>query len=196
MLRRMIGRLGYANVMATAAVFLALGGGAYALSLPKNSVGTKQIKKHAVTKPKLGKSAVRSFAPASSLRRISYFPTGCPVSTVARCDKVINLGGGTKLEALCRDVAGGRLVVTLEGTWNSFTTSMVFDGNSGTGDQPTVYGTTKAANEEAPLILASGNAGGTMVIKTKNGGDEITIPFHGFSGPGANCAFEGVASRA
>src|SRR5207237_2575180 len=39
--------------------FLALGGGAYAVaSLPKNSVGTKQLKKSAVTNPKLAKNAV------------------------------------------------------------------------------------------------------------------------------------------
>lgn len=41
-------RLSYANVMATAAVFFALGGTSYAaFSLPANSVGTKQIKARA-----------------------------------------------------------------------------------------------------------------------------------------------------
>src|SRR3954462_12058914 len=45
--------LTYANVIATVALFLALGGGAYAaLKLPKNSVGSKQIKKNAVTSKK------------------------------------------------------------------------------------------------------------------------------------------------
>ena len=37
-------RLTYANVMATVAVFIALGGGAYAISLQKNSVKSKHIK--------------------------------------------------------------------------------------------------------------------------------------------------------
>ena len=37
-------RLTYANVMATVAVFIALGGGAYAVSLQKNSVKSKHIK--------------------------------------------------------------------------------------------------------------------------------------------------------
>ena len=47
-------RLSYANVMATIAVFIALGGGAYAaFTLPPNSVGTKQLKDSAVTKKKL-----------------------------------------------------------------------------------------------------------------------------------------------
>jgi hypothetical protein len=38
----------YANVMATAAVFIALGGGAYAATrLPANSVGSRQLKENA-----------------------------------------------------------------------------------------------------------------------------------------------------
>ncbi len=45
MLRSIASRLTYANVMATAALFIALGGGAYAaFKVPKNSVGTKQLK--------------------------------------------------------------------------------------------------------------------------------------------------------
>ncbi len=43
-------RLSYANVLATLALFLALGGTSYAVTaLPSNSVGTKQLKKNAVT---------------------------------------------------------------------------------------------------------------------------------------------------
>jgi len=42
-LRKIIGRLSYANLMATLALFVALGGGAYAVSLEKNSVGSRQI---------------------------------------------------------------------------------------------------------------------------------------------------------
>src|SRR6476619_5860210 len=50
MLQKIQPRLTYANVMATIAVFVALGGGAYAAThLPPKSVGTKQLKKNAVT---------------------------------------------------------------------------------------------------------------------------------------------------
>jgi hypothetical protein len=53
------GRLTYANVMATVAVFIALGGVSYAaVKLPKNSVGSKQLKKNAVTSAKLKDGAV------------------------------------------------------------------------------------------------------------------------------------------
>ncbi|HSS37862.1 MAG TPA: hypothetical protein VLT58_03740 [Polyangia bacterium] len=48
--------LTYANVAATLALFLALGGAAYAATqLPKNSVGTKQLKAGAVTAAKINK---------------------------------------------------------------------------------------------------------------------------------------------
>jgi hypothetical protein len=62
MLRRIVrGRLSYANVMSTVAVFIALGGVSYAaVTLPRNSVGTTQLKKNAVTNVKLGANSVTS----------------------------------------------------------------------------------------------------------------------------------------
>ena len=43
-------RLTYSNVMATVAVFVALGGTSYAaITLPRNSVGSNQLKRNAVT---------------------------------------------------------------------------------------------------------------------------------------------------
>lgn len=54
MLSRFSSRLSYANVIATLALFLALGGSSYAaLNLPKASVGPKQLKKNSVTSPKV-----------------------------------------------------------------------------------------------------------------------------------------------
>jgi hypothetical protein len=47
-------RVTYANVIATLALFMALGGGAYAaFKVPNNSVGTKQLKKNAVNSAKV-----------------------------------------------------------------------------------------------------------------------------------------------
>ena len=58
-LTKLKSRLTYANVIATIALFLALGGGAFAaFKLPKKSVGTKNLKAKAVTEPKLGDKAV------------------------------------------------------------------------------------------------------------------------------------------
>jgi len=53
-------KLNYANVIATIALFVALGGAAVAAGLPKNSVGTKQLKKGAVTAAKLKRGAITS----------------------------------------------------------------------------------------------------------------------------------------
>src|SRR3954453_11628288 len=54
------GRFTYANVTATLALFIAIGGAsAFAASqLAKNSVGAKQLKKNAVTKAKVKNSAI------------------------------------------------------------------------------------------------------------------------------------------
>jgi hypothetical protein len=48
----------YANVVASLALFIALGGAAVAAGLPKNSVGPKQIKRGAVTAKAIRKQAV------------------------------------------------------------------------------------------------------------------------------------------
>ncbi len=60
MLTRMRARLTYANLMATLAVFIALGGGVYAASLSKNSVKAKQIAKDAVRASEIKADAVGS----------------------------------------------------------------------------------------------------------------------------------------
>lgn len=51
-------KLNYANVIATIALFVALGGAAVAAGLPKNSVGTNQLKRGAVSAAKLKRGAV------------------------------------------------------------------------------------------------------------------------------------------
>jgi hypothetical protein len=59
-LRRFVPRPTYANVIATIALFVALGGAAVAAGLPKNSVGPNQLKRGAVTPAKIRKAAVTS----------------------------------------------------------------------------------------------------------------------------------------
>jgi hypothetical protein len=51
-------KLNYANVIATIALFVALGGAAVAAGLPKNSVGARQLKRGAVTTKALHNKAV------------------------------------------------------------------------------------------------------------------------------------------
>src|SRR4051812_43848497 len=52
-------RISYANVVATLALFLAIGGVGYAATkLPKNSVGSKQLKKNSVRTAKIKNEAI------------------------------------------------------------------------------------------------------------------------------------------
>lgn len=54
-------RLTYANVMSSIAVFIVLGGAAFAATqLPKNSVGTKQLKKNAVNSAKVKNGSLKA----------------------------------------------------------------------------------------------------------------------------------------
>jgi hypothetical protein len=62
MLKHVRSHLTYANVMATLCLFLLLGGGAWAaFKLPKNSVGTKQLKAKAVTPAKVSPKTIARF---------------------------------------------------------------------------------------------------------------------------------------
>src|SRR4051794_39500301 len=73
MLHRLLNRLTYANVVATLALFIALGGTSYAaLKLPKNSVGSTQIKTGAVHTGEIANRTIRlgdiNLSARSSLR--------------------------------------------------------------------------------------------------------------------------------
>src|SRR3954468_11280398 len=66
MVTKIQSRLTYANVMSTLAVFIVLGGGAYAATkLPKNSVGTAQLKNKSVTKAKLARGVAVKGTPGA-----------------------------------------------------------------------------------------------------------------------------------
>jgi hypothetical protein len=60
MIPRVRNKLTYSNVIASLALFVALGGVAVAAGLPRHSVGPKQLKRGAVTAAKIRKGAVNS----------------------------------------------------------------------------------------------------------------------------------------
>ena len=60
MVRAIHDRLTYANVMSTVAVFVALGGTSYALTLPRNSVGREQLRTNSVGGGEIRRRAVGS----------------------------------------------------------------------------------------------------------------------------------------
>ena len=106
MLKRLRFRLTYANVMATIAMFIALGGVGYAaMKLPKNSVGTKQLKNGAVTERKINKATLAALqsSPGTPGKDGQQGPAG-PAGTSVRWalvnwsgDIVASSGGVTKV---------------------------------------------------------------------------------------------------
>lgn len=65
-MQRLRSKLTYANVISTTCLFLVLGGGAYAATqLPKNSVGSKQLKNGSITLAKLSAAAKKSLKGAT-----------------------------------------------------------------------------------------------------------------------------------
>jgi len=85
-----------ALVVAVIALVLAVGGTSYAVSaLPKNSVGTKQLKSHAVTTPKLASSASARIAGLSYKKVTVSVPAGAAGAVSVNCDKgLVAIGGG------------------------------------------------------------------------------------------------------
>ncbi len=59
-MRRLQSKLTFANIVSLLALFIALGGTSYALTLPRNSVGREQLRSNSVGAQELRKGAVRS----------------------------------------------------------------------------------------------------------------------------------------
>jgi hypothetical protein len=77
--------LSYANVMATIGVFLALGGASYAaIKLPKNSVGSKQIKDGAVSSADIKNHSIKAGDFKGGLPRGEQGPKGDPGPAAAK----------------------------------------------------------------------------------------------------------------
>ena len=77
-----------ALVVALLALVIAAGGTSYAVSaLPKNSVGTTQLKKHAVTTPKLATSAAARIAGLTYTKGSLTVPAGMAGAVSVPCAK-------------------------------------------------------------------------------------------------------------
>jgi hypothetical protein len=96
--------LTYANVMASLAMFFVLGGGAYAATtLPKNSVGAKELKPNSVTLAKLAASAKSALKGARGPQGVPGVPgvAGAPGAP-----------GATKVTVRVGSFASGRSVAS------------------------------------------------------------------------------------
>ena len=109
MLSRFRPRLTYANVISTLCLFIVLGGGAYAATaLPKNSVGSAQLKSKAVTPPKVAPKTIKLFKGQNGATQVTAreksenvpvtcTPQGSPPTTYYSCS------GGATVVAACEN---------------------------------------------------------------------------------------------
>jgi hypothetical protein len=100
-MRRLKGKLTYANVMSTIAVFLLLGGGAAfaATKLGKNTVGTKQIKNNAVSTAKIQNGAINgekvNLASLGTVPNAKHAETATSATSASSAANANALGGAS-----------------------------------------------------------------------------------------------------
>jgi hypothetical protein len=123
-------KLTFANVMVVLLTFIVLGGGAYAASrLPKNSVGTKQLKNGAVTQKKISKAAQKAL-------RGKLGPTG-PTGPQGPRGDAATLGGTIPAGVTLRGAAVASLVSPTIG--NSFTGNGISFGGAQLAARPVAH---------------------------------------------------------
>jgi hypothetical protein len=165
-MKRVLGNLTYANVMATVAVFIELGGASYAaIKLPKNSVGAKQLKAGAVTPAKLNKASRSSLTGPAGVPG-PQGPAGPPGADLT----------GTK------PLAPGE---TLTGSF-----SAIAGENNGT------VGRFMALSVSFPRPLASPLDGKHVVFLKSTERSAPHCPGVGQAEPGFFCAYAGLEQRA
>ena len=137
-MRGLRGRLTYANVMASIAVFVSLGGGAYAATeLPRNSVGTAAIRSGAVTTRNLANGTVTAEKVAAGsltghqidVAQLGTVPSAGHASTAESATTAANAGHATTADS-----------ATTAGTANSATTATNAD-HATTSDSATTAST-------------------------------------------------------
>lgn len=93
-MQRIRNHLSFANVISVIALFVALGGASYAaVTLPKNSVGPKQIKKNGVGASEIKRNAVR----AAEIRRNAVAASEVKDSSLGSAELGDNSVGGSEL---------------------------------------------------------------------------------------------------
>jgi hypothetical protein len=147
MLNRLRPRVTYANVVSSLCLFILLGGVAYAASLPKNSVGTKQLKPDAVKSGKVKNGTLKredakagQFVVPSQLSGIDAaklggiaaagFLQGNGKAISAQFDVtsetgVLGIPGGGQILVECNGSGSAVLFDAVTNTWDVYTFSYV-----------------------------------------------------------------------
>jgi trimeric autotransporter adhesin len=144
-------KLTYSNVIASTALFIALGGAAVAAGLPRNSVGPRQLKRGAVTARAIRKHAVTSgkLAPGSVVNG-KLAPNSIGPD---------NIGNGAVTSA---KIGGGAVIAA--SIKNGVITTKKLQKGAVTGEKlaANAVGTTNLANGSVTPAKLSGEIGGTV----------------------------------
>lgn len=175
-------RLTYANVMSSIALFLVLGGAAFAAAkLPKNSVGTKQLKKNAVTAAKIKKNAVTSAKISADAVDGSKVKDGSLTGTD------INLGSlGTVPSATKADTANSATSAGSAGNASKVNGISISRfgarSNGGTGEQDVF-------NNGHLRVTYECDSGGEITVRAYTATDHASIQSYGTSSDTNNSDF-------
>lgn len=148
-------KLTFSNVVALLALFVALGGSAYAFHLGKNAVKTKNIKNGAVTEAKLAQGAVTA-------AKLAPGAVHSPTVVVRTADKPLNDNSNAVVDAFCQpgEVAtGGGGLTTNQAAdiqLQSLRPLQINGASASTGDTPGGY--------EANYVNPVGGGGSTTVF--------------------------------
>lgn len=170
MIARLRTRLTYANVAATLALVLAAGGSSYAaLSLPRNSVGSAQIRRGAVGTRELRNHGVHAVDIAPSTRRSLRGPTGPAGAPAAKFFAVVDSNG----VFVRGDATSGGHTVVGSGIYTvgfpESVSSCAYTATLGTADGSAV----------APGRTTVTDVGGRVEVHTFDvSGNPADLPFH------------------
>jgi hypothetical protein len=187
LLARVRARVTYANTMSTLAVFIALGGTTYAATaLPRNSVGSAQIRTNAVGSSEIRNGSVRSSdirnrsvtlsdisTSARTALRGAQGPAGPAGAAASTYRAAVNTGGGNP--------SGNARGVNHQGGTNEYTVQFDRDVSA------CVYSATLAAVQNGPTLeqppagrVTVASAGGPNVLVRTFGADGAAAqaPFH------------------
>src|SRR4051812_28934690 len=169
-------RLSYANVTATLALFIALGGSSYAaLRLPRNSVGSAQIRAGAVHSSEVKNGSLRAADLSSTARRAlrgangPIGPQGPAGTPAARFFAAVNAAGslvrGNATSGGHASDGPGSYVIG----FSQSTSSCAYGATLG--------GTNSSAAAPGRITVADG--GGSVAVRTYDAsGNPADLPFH------------------
>jgi hypothetical protein len=184
-------RFSYANVMATVAVFIALGGTSYAVAtLPRNSVGAKQIRTNAVGHSEVRTGAIRSSdlhngsvslkdlasktRTALRGRRGATGPAGPPGTAPIPYAAAVDAGAGVRSNTGGHLAEDGHLIGS--GLYN-----ILFDRDMtscyAVASLSSVPGSTPVTPENGETVTQTTSNG--VIVRTRNSsGGPTDLPFH------------------